>query len=66
MQRSINWLIDYYLTISSASSISTIFMTKTSSIIYNNNIGMREGVCQPGQRLLAPTAKTWRVGFDIL
>ena len=46
MQRSINWLIGYYLTVSSASSISTIFTTRTSSITCTNcihNYKIREG-----------------------
>ena len=46
-----NSLIYYYYcwAICPATSSSAIFRTRTSSIIYNNNTGMRKGVGQTGQ-----------------
>ena len=44
-----NSLIYYCWAICPAISSSAIFRTRTSSIIYNNNTGMRKGVGQTGQ-----------------
>jgi hypothetical protein len=49
------------------SSISAIFRTRTSSIIYQNYIEIREGMGNPG-RLLTATAKikvTMLSTFDV-
>jgi len=39
------------------SLMSAIFMTRTSSTIYTNNTEIREGMNQPGQRLLIAIEK---------
>jgi hypothetical protein len=54
----------------SASSISAIFRTRTSSIIYKNYITIREGMGQLkkygelGKRKNGSTEKVWRVGLE--
>jgi hypothetical protein len=46
---------------SSASSMSAIFRTRTSSTIYNNYVEMREVLGQEGRWILTASEKAWRV-----